>query len=243
MPSPLAGVSTSAAETLLSITLDELDVAFLRTGVLYVGHRANQSATFESAAVTLPSGWSASNGASLSADGKRLILVSELHPNKLGELTRSSRDQPFSANIDEAAFASINADAVYTGKVYAFPVVSGRDDQLIFNSAYPGSSSTVVYSTRTGNATWSTPEQLQTNLLDGGADARRLPTGLSADQRTLFYFNEETAQEEARFRPADSASSPLYDVLNLGTRRGAAPNARCDHLYSSTAGDVVVEVE
>jgi len=78
-------------------------------------------------------------------------------------------------------------------------------------------------------------------VLDGAASARRLPTGLSADQRTLFYFNEETMQEEGRWRAANAASSPLYDVVSLGLRRGAAPNSACDRLYSGTNGDVVVE--
>lgn len=243
MPSSLDGVSSSAAETLLSITLDELDLAFLRAGTLYVAHRASRSAAFAVTPVVPASGWSAANGASLSADGKRLILVSDPAQNKLGELTRGTRDQPFSSAVDESAFASINSDALYTGKVYASPVVSGRDDQLIFNSAYLGSASTVVYSTRSGDAAWSSPRQLQTKVLDGGAHGRRLPTGLSADQRTLFYFNEEALQEEARWRSADLASSPLYDVVSLGMRRGAAPNAACDHLYSGAEGDVVVETE
>ena len=98
-----------------------------------------------------------------------------------------------------------------------------------------------MYSTRTGVATWSAPLQLQVKLLDGGATTRRLPTGLSADQRTLFYFNEETMSEEGRWRAANSASSPLYDLVSLGMRRGAAPNTACDHLYSGANGDVVVE--
>ncbi len=249
-PSTLDGVSSAAEETLLSVTLDELDLAFSRAGVLYVAHRASSSAAFGALTpVVLPVGWSASQGAGLSADGKRLVLVSSPDQKKLGELTRSTREQPFSGDVDESAFAAINQDAVYTGKVYASPVVSGGDDQLIYNSAFADSSSptivylssTVVYSTRTGSGAWSAPRQLQVKVLDGAAAARRLPTGLSADQRTLFYFNEETMQQEARWRTANSASSPLYDVVSLGMRRGATPNTACDRLYSGANGDVVVE--
>ncbi len=243
------GVSTAASETLLSVTLDELDLAFLRADVLYVAHRSSPSAAFSTLIpVPLPAGWSAAQGASLSADGKRLILVSDPDQKKLGELTRTARDQAFSADVSEDAFAGVNDDAVYTGRIYASPVVSGGDDQLIFNSgakeADAGATeaeSTVVYSTRTGGGAWSAPRQLQVKVLDGASGARRLPTGLSADQRTLFYFNEETMQEEGRWRASNSASSPLYDVISLGMRRGAAPNTACDHLYSGANGDVVVE--
>ena len=247
-PSALDAVSTAAEETLLSVTLDELDLAFSRGGALYVAHRANSGSAFGALVpIVLPAGWSAKQGAGLSADGKRLVLVSD-DQKKLAELTRATRDQPFSGGVDESAFTAVNQDAVYTGKVYASPVVSGRDDQLIYNSAladlsapYTYVSSTVVYSTRAGSSAWSAPRQLQVKVLDGAAAARRLPTGLSADQRTLFYFNEETMQEEGRWRAANSASSPLYDVVSLGMRRGAAPNSACDRLYSGANGDVVVE--
>lgn len=241
-PSALDGVSTAATETLLSVTLDELDLAFLRADVLYVAHRKSQSAAFGAVApITLPAGWTAKQGAALSADGKRLVLVSDPDQRKLGELARASRDQTFSGDVDESAFEGVNQDAVYTGRIYAAPVVSAGDDQLIFNSTFPNSASTVVYSTRTGGSAWSAPRQLQANLLDGDSSTRRLPTGLSADGRTLFYFNEETMLEEGRWRTANTASSPLYDQVSLGLRRGATPNTACNRLYSGANGDVVVE--
>jgi hypothetical protein len=135
----------------------------------------------------------------------------------------------------------VNQDAVYTGKLYAYPVVSPGDDQLFFNSTFPLSVSTVVVSTRSGSDAWSAPVKLTSVLLDGESKTRRLPSGVSADARTLFYFNEETMQEEARFRDTPTLQSPLYDMVSLGARRGATPNAACNRLYSSATGDVVVE--
>ncbi|MET0791428.1 MAG: hypothetical protein ABW061_07895, partial [Polyangiaceae bacterium] len=70
---------------------------------------------------------------------------------------------------------------------------------------------------------------------------RRLPNSLSADALTLFYFNEESMQEEARWRDTTVPSSLLYDMQSLGERRGATPNAACDRLYSALDGDVVAE--
>jgi hypothetical protein len=235
-------VSSAATETLLSVTPDELDLAFLRGTALYVAHRMEAGASFSvGSPITVPSGWSVAQGAALSPDGKRLLLVSDPDQKELGELTRPSRDSVFGGDVDESAFAAVNQDAIYTGKLYAYPVVSPGDDQLFFNSAFPMGGSTVVVSTRSGSDAWSAPVKLTGVLLDGESKARRLPSGVSADARTLFYFNEETMLEEARFRDTPTIESPLYDMVSLGARQGAAPNAACNRLYSSSTGDVVVE--
>ena len=242
-PASVDGVSTAAAESLLSVTADELDLAFLRAGVLYVAHRSKASAAFDvGSPITIPAGWSAKQGAALSGDGKRLVLVSDPDQKKLGELTRTTREEPFAAEVDESAFSNVNQNAIYTGKIYASPVVSGRDEQLFFNSSFPDAASTVVVSTRSNGSPWTAPVTLTPVVFDGSGSAkRRLPTGISADERTLFYFNEESSQEEARFRASSALSSALYDMLSLGHRRGATPNSACDRLYSESDSDVVVE--
>ncbi|MES1173749.1 MAG: hypothetical protein ABUL62_05420 [Myxococcales bacterium] len=241
---PVAGVSTSAAESLLSVTADELDVAFLRAGALYVAHRSKASDPFTAgSAVVIPAGWSTQYGAALSSDGKRLLLVSDPDQKKLGELTRTTRSNAFAGEVDESAFSIVNQNAIYTGRIYASPVVSEQDDRLIFNSAYPEGASTIVVATRTDGAPWNAPTTLTPSLLDGLANQRRLPTGISADERTLFYFNEESSKEEARWSASSALGSPLYDMLSLGTRRGATPNSACDRLYSESDSDVVVETD
>ncbi len=240
--SSVDAVSSALAETLLSVTADELDLAFLSGAALYVAHRAQVSAAFSvGSPITIPSGWSAAQGAGLSPNGQRLLLVSDPDQKELGELTRASRDGVFGGDIDESAFAAVNQDAVYTGKLYAYPVVSPGDDQLFFNSTFPMGVSTVVVSTRSGSDAWSAPVKLTSVLLDGESKTRRLPSGVSADARTLFYFNEGSMLEEARFRDTPSIESPLYDMVSLGARRGATPNTACNRLYSSSTGDVVVE--
>ncbi len=239
----VANVSSTADETLLSATPDELDLAFVRDGSLYVAHRAKVSSTFDiGQPVVIPTGWTVRAGASLSADGKRLLLSGD-GESKLGELTRSNRGGAFSAEVDTTAFAQVNQDALYTGKIYAFPAVSPGDDQLFYNSAFPSGGSSVVISTRTGEAAWSTPQTVAGGTLDGKSGSRRLPSSVSADARTLFYFNEESMNEEARWRDSALPNSPLYDMLSLGERRGAVPNSACDRLYSESDSDVVVETD
>ncbi|HYP74982.1 MAG TPA: hypothetical protein VER12_03465 [Polyangiaceae bacterium] len=234
-------VSSTAAEVLLALTPDELDLAFLRDGALFVAHRPDALAPFSSGdAVSIPAGWTAAHGASLSADGRRLVLVSDPDQKKLGELTRSSRGNAFSAIIDTSAFLAINQDSDFTRRVYASPVVSAGDDQLFFNSSLDAYS-TIVVSSRTAAGSFGAPKTLSAAVFDGNDGKRRLPTGVSADGLTLFYFNEESAEEEARWRATSSVDSPLYDMLSLGGRRAATPNSACDRLYSTSSGDVVVE--
>ena len=236
------GVSAGGTASLLSVTADELDLAFRRGDALYVAHRSSLSAAFiVGSPIAIPAGWSAAQGAALSSDGKRLVLVSDPDQKKLGELTRSTRGQAFAGAVDESAFSTVNQNAIYTGKIYASPVVSTGDDRLYFNAGFPDAVSTIVVSTRTPGTQWAAPITLTPLLFDGGVGQRRLPTGISADERTLFYFNEESSHEEARFRASSALTSALYDMLSLGKRRGATPNSGCDRLYSESDGDVVVE--
>jgi hypothetical protein len=207
---------------------------------LYVAHRADRASAFAvGAAITPPAGWSATQGAALSADGKRLILIST-DQTMLGELTRTARGAAFSAAIDQSTFATVNQGSIFSGNSYASPALSPDDRQLFFNSAAPGGGSTVVVATRAMGEEWSSPQRVSAEL-DGSTGARRLPTGVSADERTLFYFNEGTMKEEGRWRQEPTLDSPLYDMVDLGMRRGAQPNSACDRLYSDAAGDPIFE--
>ena len=77
---------------------------------------------------------------------------------------------------------------------------------------------------------------------DGTGSKRKLPTGLSSDSRTLFYFDEGTGTEVARFR--DRPDAPLYDHVDLGALAGATPNAKCDRIYYTSAdANLVTETD
>jgi hypothetical protein len=236
----VSGVPRGANEELLSMTSDELDLAFLQGGALYVAHRAQASGSFAPGSpIALSDGWSAEQGAALSADGKRLILVSA-DQTSLGELTRTGRDTAFSGAVDQSGFATVNQNAVYSGDIYASPALSPDDLELFFNSAFQGGASTIVVSTRGAGQAWNAATRV-ISALDGTDTTRRLPTSISTDERTLFYFNEASMKEEARWRDAPTLTSPLSDMVDLGTRRGAQPNATCNRLYSAATAGVVVE--
>lgn len=243
-PTKLSELSTAGAQSLLSLTADELDVLILRGAALFVAHRSKATEAFGTLrSIAVPNGWSATNGAALSPDGKRLLLISAPDQKQIGQLTRSSRDAAFAGEVDTAPFSKVNTAAVYSGQIYASPAVSPGDGQLFLSSSFPKGASYVVVSLRGTDAQWAAPVTIGAQLLDGTNSTRRLPTGVSADERTLFYFNEESGAEEARFRDSALPTSPLYDMRMLGARRGATPNAACDQLYSSTNSDVVVEAD
>ncbi|HEY0469667.1 MAG TPA: hypothetical protein VGC79_36000, partial [Polyangiaceae bacterium] len=134
---------------------------------------------------------------------------------------------------------------------YAAPVLAPDGKTFVFASFVPEpaagfpagyeGASLVYESVWTGNG-WSMPDSISQYLFDGTSTARALPSGLSADSRTLFYLDEEgSGQQMARFR--DRPDAPLYTLVELGQRSFAMPNAKCDRLYYSSAGDILVATE
>ena len=236
----VAGVSTASDEKLLSITADELDIVFARGASLFHAHRASAGDTFDAGTeITLPDGYSVAGGASLSGDGKTLLIVQS---DGLGfaALTRDSRSAEFGATADPSAFLALNQRAVQTQERGAAPVYAPSGKSLIFAgySLTPGATARVYESLLSG-AAWAMPEDISEDIFDGTTEKRALPTGLSSDSRTLFYYDEGTSKQAARFR--DRPDAPLYTVVDLGARVGAAPNAACTHIYYTSTGNVLVD--
>jgi len=238
----VAAVSTAADEKLLSITADELDIVFARGLGLFHAHRATASDTFDAGVeITLPTGYSLAGGASLSADGKTLLIV-QSDGFGFAALTRDSRSAEFGANADPSAFVALNDRAVQTQERCAAPVLAPNGKSLIFAgySLAAGATARVYESQLAGNV-WAMPANISQFLFDGTTEKRVLPTGLSSDSRTLFYYDEATSKQAARFR--DRPDAPLYTVVDLGARDGAVPNSTCQRLYYTSNGDIVVDAD
>jgi WD40-like Beta Propeller Repeat len=238
---PLATVS-SGNESLLSITSDELDIVFLRAGAVYRAHRATPSDSFGVAAlVTIPAGYDATIGAALSSDGKTLVLVSS-DGQSFASLSRDSRTVDFGATADPSAFLGLNERSVQTLEHYAAPVLAPDGNSFVFSGFTPGDDGlAVIYESTLSAGEWNMPNNISDSIFSGMPGKRWLPTGLSSDSRTLFYFDEATSKEVARFR--DRPDAPLYDSVDLGTLTGAMPNAKCDRLYYSSAGNVLTDTD
>ncbi|HEY4104287.1 MAG TPA: hypothetical protein VGM44_10365 [Polyangiaceae bacterium] len=243
-PAPLNGVSTAAEEGLLSITADELDIAFLRGGALYVAHRDAANTDFDmGSSVAVPAGYDPSAGAALGGDGKTLVLVSSDH-HGFGALTRGDRISAFSSSADTTAFLALNDRATQTMEQYAAPVLAPNGSSFIFTgyTTYVGGTAT-VYESLSSSGVWGMPNNISKDIFDGTSTARPLPTALSADSRTLFYFDEATSTQMARFRDRAESNAPFYDHIELPGLIGAAPNAKCDRVYYSSAKDVFTEAD
>jgi hypothetical protein len=240
-PTTLNGISTGAIESLLSITADELDIAFLRGGALYLAHRDAAAMDFaDASAVTVPAGYDPSVGAALSGDGKTLVLVAS-NGQGFGALSRDSRTTAFGASADTTAFLALNARSQQTLEQYAAPVLAPNGSSFIFAASTTQGTGAVVYESLLTDGVWDMPTNISMEAgFDGGP---WLPTALSADSRTLFYFDKGANEEIARFRDRGEPNAPFYDKVALPGLQGAAPNAKCDRVYYSSAGNVLTEAD
>ena len=251
---PLEGISTDADEQLLAITPDELDILFLRDGSPMSAHRDLASTAFGAAdAMTIPDGYGTKDGVALSSDGKTLVLLATSGPTagqSFAAFTRPSRSAAFDGTADATAFAVINQRAIQTGQHYAAPILAPDGKSFVFSAFTPIPEGgfpngfqgvSLVYEAVWTESGWTMPESISMALFDGSSVTRALPSGLASDSRTLFYFDEGSGKQMARFR--DRPDSPLYGVVELDTRKGAVPDAPCDRLYYSSGGDVLVAAE
>jgi len=244
---PLGGISTAANEELLAITADELDILFLRDAVAMRAHRNLASAAFGTATpLAIADGYDVSAGAALSGDGKTLVLLASTGQS-FAAFTRSTRSAEFSSTPDDSAFLGINQRAIQTMQHYAAPVLAPDGKSFVFTAFTPPPAGgfsggfeglSVVFESVSSPGGWGSPQSISQDLFDGTTVARPLPSGLASDSRTLFYLDEASGKQMARFR--DRPDAPLYTVVDLDTRSRAVPNAQCDRLYYSSGGDVLV---
>jgi len=246
----LPGISTDANERLLSITADELDILFLRDGSAMRAHRDQASAEF-GAAVALPiaDGYGTDAGVALSGDGKTMVLLATTGQS-FAAFTRTSRSDDFSVTPDDSAFTAINQRALQTMQHYAAPVLSPDGEAFVFSAFTPAPAGgfpsgfegvSVVFESAWSGSAWVMPDSISQDLFDGTALLRSLPSGLASDSRTLFYVDEASGKQIARFR--DRPDAPLYTAVELDQGTGAVPNAACDRLYYSSEGDVLVAAD
>lgn len=246
----LEGISTDANEQLLAITADELDILFVRDGVPMREHRDSAKSAFGAGnALTIADGYGIDAGAALSADGKTMVLLATAGQN-FAAFTRDSRNAPFDTTPDESAFSGINQRALQTMQHYAAPVLAPDGKTFVFSAFTPEPEAgfptgfagvSLVYESVWSTDSWAMPESISQYLFDGTTADRPLPSGLSSDSRTLFYLEEGSGKQMARFR--DRADAPLYTVIDLDQRTHAVPAAACNRLYYSSKGDILVSTE
>ena len=220
-----------------SVTPDELSIAWLvpdadgEAGVYYADRESVDLPFGPARRLPAMEGFYALDSAALGPDGLSLVVV-RIDRFGFGVATRPSRSDDF-GEVQRGAYANLNpnlndtnpnasqiGDAVLApddlGFVYS-DYADGFDDTIriaIRNDAADAYTSTVAFGTL----------ELRTE-----GTLRRRPSGLSADYRTLFYWDEIDGVERAAFR--ESSTSDFNEFVELGDFRRAQPNGDCTKLY------------
>jgi hypothetical protein len=225
-----------------AITPDELTIAWTAvTGSVpsvLVADRALPSDPFGTPIVIpMGSGFYAAEKVALSPDGLRLVIV-RMDYRAYGVITRASRSVAFAAAPTDGDLNLVNSSGINGELAVRLddPLIGAHDQTFYYSTTGGGLLNTIVASSRPDNTSpWPNGTVLRAtgNALQRSNTARRRPSGIAADDRTLFYWDEVDSLEKAAWR---SWPTGTFDHLEtLGAFRGAVPNANCDKLYYSAA--------
>lgn len=244
---PVAYPSPAATDRLSAITWDELTMAWSsEEGGKTVLHYADRTTTDEAFATTrtLPDSlgpFNADDKVALTADGLRMLLPAADHKS-IREIRRTSRAVPFDASpVATTAYDRIFGSSGVEGGMPALvtDLVLSRDGKrLYYTDLLRTSGSSIRVSFLLSDGTWDAPSAIYAMDMQMSGTSRRRPTGLSADNRTLYYYDEVSATPRAAFRPGTSLDfTEFFAVLPPGTR--PMPSSACDRIYltASLASD------
>jgi hypothetical protein len=223
-------------DTLAAVTPDELTLVWFRgtaaSPTLWVADRASTAVGWSSP-VAVPGGPFALDRVATERKGLRL---GALKADRSGfvELTRAARGQPFTV-ADGATFANLSAELPADAKLYD-PVVGENDATLFYSIVSPSSppsAATIFFATRFNpSSVWPsrTPsDEAPFAPVDG---KRRRPTGLSADGRGLFFYDESTSLTRLATR-GPGPITPFTLFTDVGPYEAAQPTTSCKRIYYS----------
>jgi hypothetical protein len=136
---------------------------------------------------------------------------------------------------DETPLASLNLFAEQFGEHDRAPVLSFDGASLYYNGDEVGAG-TVKVAHLDASSRWGNAEVLSGDLLSSTGPAWKLPTGISTDGLTLFYFDLSNATESVAFRTVTGV--PFDTVVALGAYPDAKPTAACSALYFTQGTDI-----
>ena len=247
----LADAAVPPGGVLGGITLDELTVAWVTgpdgSAIVQVADRANTVDPF-GPPTTLPSSaaGAALDRVAISSNGLRIGV---LWATRLGfaEFAREQRGDVF-VEQDEGTFDTLNAlGATFTGAMaFGDPVVG--DAETLFYSVYGGVDADggilpgTIHSAAPAapGIEWLDTTTYSAPGLTAQAGGRRMPTGISADRLTLFFWDQVAGIERAAFRP--TGFDDFEYVIDVGPLPGAAPNTACNALYFAAPPPTDVEL-
>lgn len=233
-------VSLSAAgdDLLQSITPDELTIAWRNGDDFFIAERADATASFGPPLEVL--GGAQFLAISLRADGRLLAAVTEsLTVVTMSRLEAQAFDAATAAPGDFETFNNTLAGSPEPNKVLTDAVLNANDSSFYysyFSESDPRIGPSLRESRRDGG-TWSFSSLRLGALLEGTPTKRRIPTGVSSDDLTLFYRDEVEGDFRAAWRVNTQVPFDHAEPVSLGTgTRAAAPSADCSKLYFSANG-------
>ncbi len=256
------GVPQFAAQPLVTITNDELTVAWVvdngaGQGGVYVADRTSTSASFGTPNQLMPASlgsttyvdgqavvdggnaYFAFDRVALSSDGLTLIgvAVGGLH---MAQFTRTSRSGTFFANPLESRYDSLTS-ALMAGEKVGDPVLAANGEDLVY-SRYGLSPSLTVYESFTSTTvqTWPPGSGDGTMALAEDAGHRKHPTSMTADRLTLFVWDEAG---EAYGVIRTNATADFNYAIPFGNRFSIQINGNCSRIYYVAAAGSNFELD
>ena len=224
-----------------SVTPDELTIVWTSgadggSPTVYASDRSSTSAPFPTPTVVPVAAQAYLPGPlSVSKDGLRIVL--QAPDTTFFVLSRGARGSAFDAAMTTAEFATINLEIASAESVVLLGApVYGQADETFYYSRGPAGGgpggATLLEATRTGATPWSDGVALNGSAIeDAGAGRTLRPTGISADDLTLFTWDEGAGTEMMAWRPTPSGG--FASAASIGPLSGAQPNAACTAIYYS----------
>jgi hypothetical protein len=230
-------ISTSGNDTFGAITPDELTIAWTTsTGAVAVTYADRADVADEFGSTQTVQGDFATGQVALSADGLRLAVLSS-DATTLSVLVRTARGMSFEAPPMQGEFSEIDTNVTQgEAAVHLGDPVFGAGDATFYYSLYgSGRQDTALEAVRPAQgAAWTVGTGLAGSQLLAAGPERRHPTGISADDLTLLYWDDVSASEKMTWRP--TVGDAFGAVTDIGMRPGAQPNAACTAIYYSGQG-------
>jgi hypothetical protein len=246
-PTDVPGVNPFASQPLVTITNDELTVAWVvdnggGQGNVFVADRTSTSASFGTAIQLVamsPGGtfdgaiandggdsYFAFDRVALSSDGLTLIgvAVGGLH---MAQFIRTDRTGAFLAMPLESRYSDLTT-ALMAGEKLGDPVLAANGQDLVYSRYGVSPSLTVYESFLASGQTWPAGSGDGTAALAENAGLRKHPTSMTADRLTLFVWDE--AGEAYGVVRATPMSDFNYAIA-FGDRFSIQINGACSRIY------------
>jgi hypothetical protein len=237
----VASIAGAGFDRFGSVSADELTVVWSdAAGDIFYADRLSTSDDFGAAAPVTSTVALANDRVAIDPTGLELIATLA-DGSSFTTLERLERGKPWQAGAsvpDQFANIESTLSLGASGSV-SNPVISADGSSFFFvASGAVGASGPVLYEAVWDQASgsWGFPSSFPNAELMASAVAQeKRPTGASADDRTLFFFDEGAGRQRAAWRGAPT--SPFDEFVDLPALPEAVPSGDCTTVYFRGSDD------